>query len=242
MSRTIRCALAPLRPGRLSLPPEASRYLLKVHRLKVGQQFLAFDPEARLEADATLVDDHHGKAACELGPPRSASLVSGLPVTLFQALGKGDKAERVVRDATQLGVRRIVLVQTERSVPRVLDKRQTKQERYERVAQEAARQSGRGDVPTLEGPLSLAEALTLAHPLPIKLAFDAAAQANVRSVLSNRTPELGVGALIGPEGGLSATELEALMAAGFSLVRLGPFTLRTETAAIAALAVLSEYC
>jgi 16S rRNA (uracil1498-N3)-methyltransferase len=242
VSRRVRCALVPLGQGRLKLPAEASRYLLKVHRLRVGQQFLAFDPEAQLEADARLIDDHHGGATCEIGVPRAATLISTSPVTLFQALGKGDKVERVIRDATQLGVRRIVLVQTERSVPRVLDKRQLKQQRFERVALEAARQSGRGDVPSIEGPLSLARALSLAEPMTCKLVFDAGAEASVKSVLGVHEPGRGVGALIGPEGGLSAAELQTLQALGFSLVRLGPFTLRTETAAVAALAVLCEYC
>ena len=242
MSRRIRCAVTPLQQGRLKLAAEATRYLLKVHRLRVGQQFLAFDPEAQLEADATLIDDDHGGATCEIGPLRNATLISTLPVTLFQALGKGDKAERVIRDATQMGVTRIVLVQTERSVPRVLDKRDIKQQRFERVAQQAARQCGRGDVPAIEGPLSLAAALSLAEPLASKLAFDANARATVKSLLATHEPGRGVAALIGPEGGLSPAELGALEAAGFSLARLGPFTLRTETAAVAALAVLSEYC
>lgn len=243
MSRTIRCAVVPLREGRQTLESEVARYLLRVHRLGQGDTFVAFDPEARLEAVATLVTDHPKAPVCEIATPVPATLVSTLPLTLLQALGKGDKVDRVVRDATQLGVQRIVLVETERSIPERSDKHRDKERRYARIALEAARQSGRGDVPVLAGPESLEAALESVAGASLKLAFHASADTNLRQLFGTHSERPGsIAACIGPEGGFSGAELGELVAAGFSLVRLGPFILRTETAAIAALAAIAEYC
>ncbi|HEY6727500.1 MAG TPA: RsmE family RNA methyltransferase [Polyangiaceae bacterium] len=243
MSRTIRCAIVPLRAGRQTLEPEVARYLLRVHRLGQGDTFIAFDPEARIEAVATLVTDHPKAPLCEIATPVAATLVSTLPVTLLQGLGKGDKVDRVVRDATQLGVQRIVLVETERSIPERSDKHRDKERRYVRIAVEAARQSGRGDVPVLAGPESLESALESVAGASMKLAFHASGDTGLRQSFSSRSPEPGsIAACIGPEGGFSEAELAQLVRAGFLLVRLGPFILRTETAAIAALAAIAEYC
>lgn len=235
--------MVPLREGRQTLEPEVARYLLRVHRLQQGDTFIAFDPEARVEALATLVTDHLKAAVCEIAAPVPATLVSTLPVTLLQALGKGDKLDRVVRDATQLGAQRIVLVETERSIPEFSGKHRDKERRYTRIAVEAARQSGRGDLPLLEGPIAFEAALRSVAGATTKLAFHASGATSLRQLFSSPAPEpKSVAACIGPEGGFSDAELAELVAAGFSLVRLGPFVLRTETAAIAALAAIAEYC
>lgn len=243
MGRTIRCAVVPLREGQQTLEPEVARYLLRVHRLEQGDTFVAFDPEARLEAVATLISSHPKAPLCEIAAPIPATLVSTLPVTLLQALGKGDKVDRVVRDATQLGVQRIVLIETERSIPELSGKHRDKERRYARIALEAARQSGRGDVPLLEGPVALGAALEGVAGASLKLAFHGAGDKSLRQLFSNRAPEAGdIVACVGPEGGFSDAELAELVLAGFALIRLGPFTLRTETAAVAGLAAIAEYC
>lgn len=242
MTRSIRCAIVPLRGGPQSLPPEAARYLLKVHRLRQGDSFVAFDPEQRVEAIARVTSDNPRAATCDIDIPGPATLVTSLPVTLMQAVGKGDKVDRVVRDATQLGAARILLVQSERSVPQVADKHASKSQRYQRIALEAARQSGRGDIPTLAGPGPLEETLATLPTDALRLAFDARGERTLRALLGEAPPPSSVVACIGPEGGFSDHELERLQNAGFALVRLGPFILRTETAAVAALAALAEYC
>lgn len=241
MSRTPRCALSPLEEGVQRLEADAAHYLLRVHRLGQGDRFVAFDPAERLEADATVLSRDARRAECRIEALRPASLVSSLPLVLLQAIGKGDKIDRVVRDATQLGVQRIVLVESARSVPRVADKHRDKQQRYQRIALEAARQSGRGDVPEVLGPHSLCEALELTEQAVRKLLFDTQSETPVRVALA-RAPGTAVAALVGPEGGFEAAERQSAVAAGFCPVSLSRFTLRTETAAIAALAVIAEHC
>ncbi len=215
----------------------SSRYLVRVHRTKAGAAFIAFDPAAGLEADATLVDADPRRARVRLGEVRAAAAVAPLAVTLLQALGKGDKAELVVRDATALGVARIVFVETERSVPRVGDRRDAKRERWLEVARQAARQSGRGDVPEIVGPLGLDAALALAAGLA-GVVLDPKAGASFATGVSEGSRVL----LIGPEGGLTERELALAESSGFRRVRFGRLVLRTETMAVAALGAMLALC
>lgn len=236
--KVLRVAVEGLEPGALRLAHEASHYVLRVHRLPLGAELLLFDPASAREAEARLVRVERGVAVCELGPVRP-SAYRPHPIRLLQALGKADKPERVIRDATALGVASIVLVQTERSVVRLEGERAgARRERWRRVASEASRQCGRGDLPAIEGPLALEEAL--------QAPSDAAA---ARLVLAPGAPPLferlelaressALTLLVGPEGGLSAAELARAEEVGFVRASLGSTILRTELAGIAALGAL----
>jgi 16S rRNA (uracil1498-N3)-methyltransferase len=157
-----------------------------------------------------------------------------LPIRLIQGLGKADKPDEVIRSATALGVARVTLVHTERSVARPLGERAAgRAERWRRVAIEAARQSGRGDIPALEGPLALAAVLSEpSAACRIVLAPDAEP---LLSRLSAWSPESSLELLVGPEGGFDSEEQRELGAAGFLPAALGTTTLRTELAGVAAL-------
>lgn len=232
MARIVRVYLPSLCAGERSLDAAASRYLRRVHRLGPGGRFVAFDPEARLEAEGEIVGDG---ARVRLAEPRPASRVAGLDVSLLQGFGKGDKVDQVVRDATALGARRVIVVETERSVVRVSGERAGgRQARWRTIAIEAARQSGRGDLPEVAGPLPLAQALAAANA-ERRVCLDPEAAAALPEAIGS---ERSVALLVGPEGGLSDAELELAAAHGWSRASLGPLVLRTETAAVAALGAL----
>lgn len=154
-------------------------------------------------------------------------------VTLYQGYPKGDKLETVIEKAVELGVSRIVPVLTERSVARPDDKSAARKlERWQRRALEAAKQCGRGRIPQVEPMIPFAElprrigahgTALFCYELggqPISRSIDAAAE--------------DIAIFIGPEGGISALEAQALAEAGASAVTLGPRILRTETAPLAA--------
>jgi 16S rRNA (uracil1498-N3)-methyltransferase len=214
------------------LPRDPGHYLTVVHRLGPGDDFIAFDPELALEARGRLTLVERARVTCELSAPHPARK-SSLGVTLLQATAKGDRLEQVVRGATALGAERIVLLVCERSVARPADVRR---ERLRTIAIEAARQSGRADLPALDGPSAFAEqmsALASFEGLKLCLSPDAAVP------LAERVHGTAVGSpvavLVGPEGGFADAELEAALQVGFQPVGLGPLVLRTELAALAAL-------
>ncbi|MFO7177405.1 MAG: RsmE family RNA methyltransferase [Pseudomonadota bacterium] len=233
MARPLRVYVAHLEPGRRELAADAAHYVGDVHRLRAGAAFVAFDPEAALEADARVIAVERRRVVCELETPRPATRLGRLNTELLQAVGKGEKLEEVVRAATALGARSITMVAAERSVARPDESRRT---RLRGIAIEAARQSGRGDLPALAGPEPLERALTAyAERRMLKLCLDPRAEMPLVTRIADHPVEASAALLVGPEGGLSPAEIELAVASGFERVALGPLTLRTELAAVIAL-------
>jgi len=234
----IRVAVTSLAEGELCLTEDAARYVARVHRLGVGDLFLAFDPEARTEADVEITDVRRGVRG-KVGPVRPATAVATAVTVLLQAIGKGDKPERVIRDATALGASRVIFVESSRSVVRVGDRAEARRHRWHAVAVGAARQSGRGDVPAVEGPMTLEAALATVAPVALKLCLSPSATTRLADSVGRRAPGDAVALLVGPEGGFDDAEVAMASEHGFIPVVLGRFVLRTETAAVAALGAIA---
>lgn len=228
-----------LAEGELTLTPEASRYVARVHRKTTGDLCLLFDPALGVEAEARVASVEQGRVVCEVGPPRPASVRPSRDVTLLQGVGKGDKFDTIVRDATELGATAIVAVEAARAVVRLGDRAPARVERWRRIALEAARQCERGDAPRISGPLSF-EAAVAAHRESgaLKLCFYERAVAPAKPYLQSLEAGRPVVIVVGPEGGLEPSEVEAAERAGFHTVSLGPLILRTETVAAAVLGAL----
>ena len=232
--RILRLPLDALVEGLCPLPPEAATYVTRVHRLGPGDRLVVFDPDRGVEADAEIAAVDRRAVSLRVGPPRPAALRPARAVTLLQGVGKGDKLDAIVRDATELGVTRVVPVLCERSVARPDAARAG---RWRRIAVEAARQCGRGDAPVVAAPVPFAEAVGAERGQGSCVCLDPAADRSLGAALG----ALGEGAVVfavGPEGGLTPDELAAAEAAGFVRVTLGPLVLRTETVCAAVLGAL----
>jgi len=230
--------LEQLLAGERRIDGSAAHYVGRVHRLGAGDEFTAFDPEARLEATAEILEVERNALRCRFSPPEPARSVGEPGLTLIQCVAKGEKLDEVVRAATALGVSAIVFAESERSEGHARER--VRSERLRAVALDAARQSGRGDLPELSEPSPLKEALArFVEHGPLKLCLHPRAELGLGAALAERgARELVL--LVGPEGGFSEEELASAEAAGFTLVRLGSLVLRTELAGVAALgAVLS---
>jgi 16S rRNA (uracil1498-N3)-methyltransferase len=238
--RLLRVPLHPLDSGDVALGEATARYVSRVHRLRDGDRFVAFDPEACTEADVEILSASR-EVRCRVGPLRTATNVVRTGLTLLQVMGKGDKPEQVIRDATVLGAERVVLLESSRGVVHVPEARaESRRTRWHSVALEAARQSGRGDVPAVDGPLSFDAALAVAAAAPAhRLVLLPGAAVGLWRALGDWKRGSPAFVLIGPEGGFDAEEEERAVAAGFVPVSLGPLVLRTETAAVAALAIVA---
>jgi len=162
---------------------------------------------------------------------------SPLDLTLAQAIPKGDKLERIIRMATELGVSRISPLVTERTIARgeAADWAH-RLARCERVAREAAKQSGRAVVPAVDPPRDLAAWLTAVDPAARLLCLSAGERTGMGQVLSMRPDRLAV--IVGPEGGLTSAELDQIRARGGLVAGLGPRILRADTAGPAVVALL----
>ncbi len=239
MGQKLRVPLSDIAPGELTLPASESHYVVRVRRLRAGDEIVVFDSDARTEADATIVAASAKAVICNVAEVRPASIVAPLPAVLIQALAKGDKPDRVIRDATCLGVRKVVIIETERSVPRPAGSIGTRRARWQKIAVDAARQSGRGDVPEIGGPTTFSGALALlGEPEGPCLVFSPEAEPSLGRALSDWRGDPPVTVLVGPEGGLSPDELALAIDVGFRPVSFGRLVLRTETASTAVLGAL----
>lgn len=222
-------------PGTATLDGSAAGHVARVLRLKPGDPLVLFNGDGR---------EYQGKVGAASGNRVEVLLESacpGLPesplaVTLAQGLARGERMDLVIQKATELGVARIVPLQAERSVVR-LDARQAarKLEHWRAVALSACEQSGRNRPPVVESPRSLAEWLRDPDVPPCRLQLAPGAARPLAALQPGAGP---VALLIGPEGGLTPDEQAQALAAGYEPHSAGPRILRTETAAIAALAIL----
>ncbi|MFP6684045.1 MAG: RsmE family RNA methyltransferase [Polyangiaceae bacterium] len=236
-SLLLRVPIAFLQSGECTLSPDTSKYVLRVHRLVVGDRFVAFDPEQKKEAEAEVVRADR-LAEIRVGPLRVASQLPTRNVTVIQALAKGSKVDAIVRDATELGATRIFVVVAERSVKREVSDAQ--RNRWRRIAIEAARQCGRGDVPRIDVGGSLTEVLPGVVPEGgVALCLHPRAEMSVSEGLAQLSPDGSMAMLIGPEGGLVDRELDAAVANGFVMAKLGGFVLRAETVCAAVLGAVA---
>ena len=163
---------------------------------------------------------------------------STLDLTLAQAIPKGDKMEHVIRMATELGVTRVIPLLTERTVVRLEPGRSdSRLARWQRVAREAAQQSGRAAVPKIAAPTPLSAWRPEALATGLLVCFWEEEQRRLDGILP-ASPCARATVVVGPEGGLTGDEVRSLAAAGGLVASLGPRLLRTETAGAVAVALL----
>lgn len=234
MSRApLRVPLGDLSAGERAIDGEAASYVARVHRLGKGDALVLFDPARAVEADAEIVDAGRKAVIVRVSEPRAAPRPAR-SITLIQGVGKGDKLDAIVRDATELGATAIVPALCDRSVARPDASRA---ERWRRVAIEAARQCGRGDALLVEAPTAFDEALGAARA-GARICLDPKAPATLGDALAGLSPGAAITLAVGPEGGFSPREIDAAGARGFTLASLGPWVLRTETVCSAVLGAI----
>jgi 16S rRNA (uracil1498-N3)-methyltransferase len=222
-------------PGTTSLEGAAAAHVTRVLRLRTGQALTLFNGDG-WDCGGTIVAQRGGRVEVEL-----ATRCAGLPepplaLTLLQGVARGERMDLVMQKATELGVARIVPVLAGRSVVR-LDDRQARRrlEHWQSVTIAACEQCGRSRLPAVEPPRGLAAALAALSGPACRLLLVPGAPLPLQALATGTD---AAALLVGPEGGLTDDELELAAQAGFEPRSLGPRVLRTETAAIAAVAVL----
>jgi len=216
------------------LPPEAAHHAAKVLRLQAGDEVVLFDGTG---GEYPAIISQTGKrVTAELGPWRDRECESPLDITLVQALSGGDKMDFTLQKAVELGISAIQPIASERSVVKLSGERAEKRVRHwQQVVVSACEQCGRNRVPQVAPILSLNDWLAKPAISGVRLTLAPDAPASLRELPRPGAP---VTLLIGPEGGLSPGEIKAAASCGYTPVRLGPRVLRTETAALAALAAM----
>ena len=211
---------------------ETAHYLLRVLRLTVDKSIHLFNGEGGYYlANVAGMD----KRSLSVMPVKfiKEEKESNLRLTLAQGISRGQKMDYTIQKSVELGVSCIVPVMTEFSNVKLTDERATGRVlHWKKIIISACEQCGRNRIPEILGPVPLKEWVEQ-DSSRIKLVLDPEAERTLSDVSG---PDTGVTLLSGPEGGLSEHDLEEIFSAGYQAVRLGPRTLRTETAAVAAIA------
>ena len=216
-----------------ALGPEVARHARAVLRLKPGAPLRVFDGRGG-EYRAKLLAVRRGDVRIELLEPLPGCAESSLPIVLALGVSRGERMDLAVQKSVELGVSGIVPLWTLRSVVRPdPNKSEDRLARWRRIAVGASEQCGRSTVPAFESPRPLEEWLEQRprEGSAIRLAGESG-----RAFASLAAPDPPLTLLVGPEGGLDPGEAERAAASGFVAARLGPRIMRTETAAITAVA------
>ena len=225
------------------LDTDEARYLREVLRLKVGEQVFVFNGEGR-EFRCTIEEARRDssllKVVEEIEPARTES---PLNLTLAVALLKGEKFDLVVQKATELGVTAITPVTTKLADIRFRDQSDAKKRvvRWQRIALEAAKQSGRAAVPLVGEPQTFSTLVSGATSSSLRLMFSERDGNSLSQLMATLTqPVDSLTAVVGSEGGWTDEELGQGREHGWQIITLGGRTLRAETAAIAVTTLLQH--
>ncbi len=167
-----------------------------------------------------------------------------IKVYLFQGLPKSDKMELIIQKAVELGADAIIPVETSRSIVKIEEKKkQSKTERWQAIAESAAKQSKRVCIPEVMRPINFEKAIELAKEMDLFLVpyENTQGMTTTVSAMSRIKKDMKIGVFIGPEGGIDEKEIEKLKEINGEIISLGKRILRTETASITALSMLMLY-
>jgi 16S rRNA (uracil1498-N3)-methyltransferase len=225
-----------LQNGIAELRGEEARHLTRVLRVEPGQRFEISDNRAAYLAE--IAEARGERVVFHVVEP-IASAEMPARITLFAALFKFDRFEWMVEKATELGVERIVPVEAARTERGLFEASHKRAERWRRIAREASQQSRRTQMPEIEQTLKFDRAID--RQASFRCFLDEENAPPLLAALPQiRTPDVSLGVLLGPEGGWTEAERESVCMAGWIPLSLGPRILRAETAALAALAILTN--
>lgn len=223
----------------LTIDGDDHHYLTRVLRLEAGAPIELIDGGGR-RAPATVARILERRTAVALSGPVETIERAGPELTSVVALIKGERMDWAIAKLVELGVDRIVPVRCERCVVKIAgDRAAARRDRFVRLAEAAARQCGRPELPAIEPIADFADAVSAIADAgtDARLIFSPLASKTLDQALPPACASIALAT--GPEGGFTRAELETAGAAGFSPALLGPRVLRAETAAIAALAATS---
>ena len=221
----------------ITILEEDAKHIKTVLRKKEGEKLIICDGEGieyicsiNCFEQNTVIADIIEKQYCESEPP--------IKITLFQGLPKADKMELIIQKCVELGVDSIVPVATEHSVVKLDKKEQKKLERWKKIAEAAAKQSGRGKIPQIGNILSFEQALQQSKKLDSAIIpYEKEQKRNLKEFIKCFRGK-SIGVFIGAEGGFSEQEIAQAIKQNVIPVTLGKRILRTETAGMITTAIL----
>ena len=226
--------------GSITVTGDDARHIARSLRMAVGDEVTLCDGSGK-EYNCRLTKIRDEECTAEILSCEMSKSEPQHPVTLYMAYPKGDKLETVVQKSVELGASEIVPFESERCIKRPAPEKAEKQTaRLQRIADEAAKQCGRGRLPSVHTPVSFRGMLDRIgrHSL-ILFCYEKESATTIKAALEAASDLTDLAVIVGAEGGFSEKEADAITEKGAKCVSLGPRILRCETAPDYALAVIS---
>lgn len=216
-------------------------HMKNVLRMKIGEEIAVKNGVDGKEYRCGIEAFAQDQVVCSLRFVREEGVELPSKIYLFQGIPKADKMELIVQKAVELGVSEVIPVAVKRCVVKLdAKKAQTKVNRWQGIAEAAAKQCKRGIIPVVREPMAMKEAVAYARKLDVKLIPYELAEdmSHTKELIGAICPGESVAVFIGPEGGFEESEVAEALAAGIEPITLGKRILRTETAGLAVLSWL----
>lgn len=224
----------------ITISSEDVRHIKNVLRLKPGDRVDVCDGNG-FDYVCEISEIKDREIECVIKTKQAADAEPPIEVTLFQGLPKGSKTDYIIQKTTELGIAEIVPCELARCVAKIEDGKTAEKKvgRWQKIAEEAAKQSGRGIIPKVKKPVELAEAIKYLKEKDLAFAlYECESDKCLKKTLTEHKNAKTVGFMIGPEGGFDPCEIELLHKEGIKSVGLGKRILRTETAGEAVLSMI----
>ena len=225
--------------NQIIIDTEDVAHISRVLRLGIGDHVTVCDSQGT-DYETEIAEMEQKQIVCSITEKRASESEPNIKVTLFQGLPKASKMEYIIQKTTELGISEIVPVKLSRCVVKIDNKKdeRKKLDRWQKISEAAAKQSGRGIVPQISEIMTLDEVIKRSKEFDLFFVpYECEEQKTLKEVLLSRSDIKTVGFIIGPEGGCDPAETEKLHESGIDTVTLGKRILRTETAGEAVLAM-----
>ena len=231
-----------IKDSEILIDTEDVNHIKNVLRKNIGDDIIVCDYEKKINYNCKIKEISKRDIICEIISQRESESESNIKIDIFQGLPKADKMELIIQKGTELGVNSFIPVVFKRSVVKIDEKDKSKKiERWQKISEVAAKQSGRDMIPLIKNIENVKNICKLFENYDIVLvAYENENQNSLKEALKSlNKPEVKIAIIIGPEGGIDESEIELFKDAGAKIVTLGKRILRTETVCLAITAIIN---
>lgn len=221
-----------IKDGIARINGDDAHHIINVLRFKIGTKLIISD--GKNQYVVSVIDIENSSVILKIIEEYNQVVESPINITLYQGLPKSDKMDLIIQKCTEIGIKKIVPVETEFSTIKIKEKNiYNKISRWKKISLEASKQSGRSIVPDVLMPVGFKDALESLNEFDLCLIpYEKETNMRLKDVLKKNFDAKNICVFIGPEGGFSENEIMAAIEYGAIPVTLGPRILRTETAGI----------
>ena len=228
--------------NKILIDNEDVNHIKNVLRKKIGDEILICDYEKNINYNCKIKEILKNEIECEIISIKESESESNVKIDIFQGLPKFDKMELIIQKGTELGVNSFIPVSFKRCIVKIPEKDAYKKIiRWQKIAEVAAKQSGRDRIPLVKNIENVKNICKLFENYDIVLvAYENETKTSLKDALKNvKNKDVKIAVIIGPEGGIDESEIETFKKYGAKIITLGKRILRTETVCLAITAIIN---